>query len=83
VAELKAEGKALHHCVGTYAERVANGSTNIFFIRKAEQPDTPYYTLEIGQNGSIVQCRGNKNHNAEGDVLWCAQNFQRALQLPA
>jgi len=58
--ELINEGKALHHCVGTYADRYAKGQTNIFVIRKASKPDKPFYTVEIRQN-EVIQTRGNKN----------------------
>ena len=58
--ELKKEGEYLHHCVATYANRVAKGETMIFFIRRIEDPDTPYYTMEW-KNGKMVQCRGKRN----------------------
>lgn len=45
--ELIEEGKALHHCVGGYAQRHANGETNILFIRKKEQPDASFVTMEV------------------------------------
>lgn len=64
--ELTAEGKALHHCVGGYADRMAAGETVILFIRKAEEPDTPFYTLEY-RNGVVVQCRTNRNATYEQD----------------
>ena len=35
--EIRAEGEALHHCVGGYVESVAKGETNIFFVRKADE----------------------------------------------
>ena len=44
--ELTAEGKALHHCVGGYIKRMAEGETAIFFLRKANEPDKPFKTLE-------------------------------------
>ncbi len=59
--ELTAEGKTLHHCVGGYADRMARGETTILFIRKAKEPDTPYYTLEY-KDGQVIQCR--TTHNA-------------------
>lgn len=80
VAELKAEGKTLHHCVGTYAERVANGDTSIYFIRKEEEPETPYFTLEI-KNGTVIQCRGYSNCNANDAVNRFVNDF--TLQLSA
>lgn len=39
--ELIAEGKALHHCVATYAERHARGDLTIFFIRRKNEMDKP------------------------------------------
>lgn len=65
--ELKAEGKALSHCVGTYADRVASGKTVIVFVRQKEQVDNPLYTLEIS-NGKIVQLRGKQNKAAADDA---------------
>ena len=58
--ELRQEGEILHHCVGTYIDRVAKGETMIFFIRKVEKPDMPYFTLEW-KKGKVVQCRGMRN----------------------
>lgn len=59
--ELKEEGESLHHCVGTYMEKVEKGETMIFFIRQKAAPEKPYYTLEW--HGRVVQCRGF--HNCE------------------
>lgn len=61
--EIIDEGKALYHCVGGYAERHANGKLHIMFIRTAEKPDVPYYTMEISTEGKIVQVRGLRNCN--------------------
>lgn len=55
------EGKALCHCVGGYAKRHAAGTTNIFFIRMANDPDTPYFTIEVDNNYRIIQCHGYRN----------------------
>lgn len=59
-AELVIEGKELNHCVGGYAQRYADGDTNILVIRKKSEPDKPYFTMEIRKD-SIVQVRGLKN----------------------
>ena len=45
--ELLDEGSALNHCVGTYGETVARGESCIFFIRRADAPDKPWYTLQV------------------------------------
>ena len=65
-AELIAEGKYLHHCVGGYAERMANGKTTILLIRRVEDPDTPFYTLEWLE-GRVQQCRTMRNQSYTED----------------
>lgn len=62
VSEIVDEGKALSHCVGGYAERHAKGKLHIMFLRKADEPDKPYYTVEVTTEGKIKQCRGYKNN---------------------
>lgn len=54
------EGQALHHCVAftdRYFDRIKTRETYILFLRKAEDPEVPYYTLEVEPNGTIRQHR--------------------------
>lgn len=60
--ELRREGNELNHCIGSYAQRHAEGKTAIFLIRRAETPDKPWYTLELDENKlSVRQNRGKHN----------------------
>lgn len=60
--ELYQEGKLLHHCVYSYLENHVLGKTAIFLIRKASEPDKPYFTLELDENALFVkQNRGLRN----------------------
>lgn len=77
--EIRAEGEALHHCVGGYVERVAKGETNIFFVRKADEPDKSYFTMEWNHN-KIVQCRGMKNCGMPPEVRAFTQVFEKKMQ---
>lgn len=55
------EGQALHHCAGAtdrYFDRIMQRETYICFLRKKEDPDTPYYTIEVEPDGTIRQHRG-------------------------
>lgn len=61
IASLSSEGQILHHCVGRmkYDKRMAEGGNLILFIRKIEDPDTPYYTIEFEkENRKVIQCHG-------------------------
>ena len=62
--DLAYEGATLHHCVKSYVERVANGSTNIMFIRKKDDPDKPFFTVEVTNQKIIAQVHGFANRNA-------------------
>jgi len=44
---LTREGAYLHHCVGTYKERMARKESYIYFLRRSSKKDTPYFTLEV------------------------------------
>ena len=58
--EITCEGSSLHHCVGTYLDRHAAGSTNIIFLRRKAVPEMSFYTIEIC-NGRLVQIHGAHN----------------------
>lgn len=60
--EIIIEGKLQHHCVGGYAPQHAGGTTTIMFLRKEDKPDKPYYTIEVGADLHIQQCRGYANN---------------------
>ena len=66
--ELNLESSKLCHCVKNYGGRVASGNTLIYFLRKKEEPDKPFYTLEINPDGRFIQCRGKSNCSMTKEV---------------
>lgn len=61
-SEIIDEGRILQHCVGGYASSHIQGKTTILFLRHKNEPDKPYYTIEINEKGkNIVQCHGFRN----------------------
>lgn len=67
-AELGKESRVLGHCVRTYDKKVERGDAAILFIRKVEDPETPYFTLELNKYCGIIQCRGLHNCAYPDDV---------------
>lgn len=63
--EVIAEGRALQHCVGGYAQRHMEGKTTICFMRKVTEPHVPTLTIEM-QGKKLVQIHGFKNELANG-----------------
>ena len=59
-AEILAEGRALQHCVGGYAQRHLEGKVVILFMRKTKRPDKPWLTIEMDWD-RIRQIHGYRN----------------------
>ena len=60
------EGQTLHHCVGSFVDSVSEGKNTIVFLRKVAEPDIPYVTISLLQNGEgwyIDQAHGDRNSN--------------------
>lgn len=82
--ELNREGELLKHCVASYAERHASGQTAIFFCRRTEAPDEPWYTVQFDEKaGRVVQNHGYRN-DAERpipqEVRQFVKDWERDLQ---
>lgn len=76
--DVVAEGQALRHCVGTYADRVARHECVILFVRQCEDPDTPYYTAEV-RDGKVIQLRGVDNCDPTPEVQEFMDSFERQI----
>lgn len=61
------EGHALHHCVGSYTDRIVNHECVILFLRQCSDPEKSFYTIEI-RGIQIVQVRGSGNCAATPEV---------------
>lgn len=79
--ELNSESRFLHHCVRTYGNRIAEGRTLIYFVRKTDEPNTPFYTLEISpRNGTVIQCRGDHNCSMTEEVREFKDGFEKEFR---
>jgi phage FluMu protein Com len=60
--DLFEEGRRLNHCVGSYGDAIKDGKSIILFVRKASEPDTPFFTLEVKPNyNAITQFYGHSD----------------------
>lgn len=73
--EIVREGQKLHICVGDgrYASQMERGTAYILFLRKKEDPDTPFYTIEITPEFEIIQRHGK--YNKEGSEVTEVDSF--------
>lgn len=74
ILDIVKEGRILQHCVHTcdfYFDRIQKDETYLFFLRRAEHKDVPWYTLEVEAGGNIRQKRttgDNQNEDFEEAV---------------
>ena len=81
--DLAAEGNALHHCVGSYADRVARKECVILFLRQTEDIGKPFYTVEV-RGGEVAQVRGMRNCDPTPEVEEFMDRWERVvLRVPA
>jgi PcfJ-like protein len=77
-ADLAAEGKAMRHCVATYAKSCFAGHCSIWTMELASpQGVEKRQTVEVAKEGVIRQCRGRQNRlptQGELDIIarWAA-----------
>lgn len=75
-ADIREEGNRQHHCVATYIDRMVKGETCIVFIRKKENPEESFYTMEV-REGNVVQVRGKYNREPPEEVKRFVEEFKR------
>lgn len=59
--EIVNEGGRQRICIGGYVSSHSSGSTNLFFIRKKNDPSIPFYAIEMNNSMEIVQIHGYCN----------------------
>lgn len=66
--DLIAEGRNLHNCISSYVDRIAEGKTLVFFVRRLNAPNDPFVAFEYC-NGEVIQCRYDYNEAVEDDKI--------------
>ena len=78
--DLEKEGREMHCCLGTYPQRVAEGKTLIFFVRKLDNPTAPFVAFEYC-NGDVVQCRYERNEEVKDtEIIKFVNDFSAMLR---
>lgn len=63
--DLVKEGIELHHCVKSYIDSTCKGKTNILFLRKNNELDKPFFTIELTNDDKVRQIHGFANCGLE------------------
>ena len=70
IKELQDEGKAMGHCVGSYAQNCQKGNTSIWSMQVGFETGSPYRVMTIAVNGTrrSTQARGRYNALPSGKL---------------
>jgi hypothetical protein len=83
--ELVAEGRAMHHCVSSYADYCMAGQTSIWSMRRGVTGSVKrLLTIEVNRANHAVQVRGFANRPATLDERQVVERWvqQRGVSLP-
>ncbi len=67
--DLVKEGFFMNHCVGSYAYSYAEGSSKIFFVRRKDNVETSFVTLELDHLNRLVQISAFANKRPDKSVI--------------
>jgi hypothetical protein len=84
--EIMQEGVLLGHCTSRgdqniYLERIEQETSYIMFLRKAEKPDSPWYTMEVEPGGNVIQLRtyGDKEGEDRAEAKAFLHKWRREI----
>ena len=85
VEDIMIEGRTLHHCVSSsdrYFDRIDTGETYIGFVRRVEEEDIPFYSIEFEPGGNVRQKRTYYNRHDEyyEDVIAFLLEWQQEVK---
>jgi PcfJ-like protein len=81
-AELYREGHAMHHCVGSYADRVYTGELYIFGIRRGRERLATIALNRTLEGPGVLQVRGPCNTAVSQRIMQAIRKWLRSLPSP-
>ena len=74
------ESREQHNCVRTYCERYSENKCQIYFMRKKENKDKSFVTIEV-KDGKVVQARTKYNELPNENIMHIINTWERGLVL--
>jgi len=81
--DLYREGRAMHHCVATYADRVRGGACYVFSVRQSGERKATVSLVRDGARVLIEQVRGPCNSTPTTAIMTALRQWLRTRPPPA
>lgn len=78
IEELVQEGSAQHNCVRMYCEKVANGESQIYLLRRKKEKEKSFVTIEVAGN-RIVQAKEKYNKKISEEISLLLRRWEKNL----
>ena len=72
------EGSSQHNCLRTYISKYSNGNCQIYFMRKKNNSDKSFVTIEVKKN-KIVQARAKFNEEPQDEIMKILRKWEMTL----
>lgn len=69
------EGNDLHHCIGSYVDRIIEGKSRIFFMREISSKNVSFVTVEIDEDCNILEIKGMFNQEPDAKIISIAKKW--------
>lgn len=83
IKDLLKEGNTLHHCVGSYADKIVKEGTIVVFFRNKEELDEPFVTVELlksGKSFKVVQAKGMFHEDPEEEIFEAITSLSKKIK---
>jgi hypothetical protein len=81
-AELYREGAAMHHCIGTYVQRVRSGGWYVYSVRHADKRIATFALQRCALSAELSQIRGPCNAQVSKKIVAAVMRWLRAQPRP-
>ena len=79
--DLYAEGIAMHNCVRIYTDDVCRGITRIVFLRKKDDPEKSFGTIEVSADNRLIQAKAFANRHLDRQAQRFVRKWVKAKKL--
>lgn len=65
IKDIIEEGNVLHHCVGSYSNKIINKEARVVFMRDSLDKNTPLVTIDIDEEYNLVEAKKAFNEDVD------------------
>lgn len=65
IKDIVEEGNELHHCVGSYSNKIINKESRVVFMRDSDNIRVPLVTIDIDENYNLIEAKKAFNEDVD------------------